>query len=118
MEVAHEALLQRVPRLRGWLEEDAEDAASISTSHAARDWDAGARDRGELYRGARLASALERADEHEADLNALERDFLDESRAAAEHEAERERATNRRLRTLLAGLAGCSRWPSLQASSR
>ena len=40
------------------------------------------------------------------DLNALEREFLDESRAAAEHEAEQQRATNRRLRALLAGLAG------------
>jgi WD40 repeat protein/DNA-binding SARP family transcriptional activator len=107
VEVAHEALLREWPRLRTWLEEDAEGRRLHQhLIHAARDWDAGARDPGELYRGARLASALEWTAEHEADLNALEREFLDQSRAAAEHEAERQRATNRRLRTLLAGLAG------------
>jgi DNA-binding SARP family transcriptional activator/WD40 repeat protein len=107
VEVAHEALLREWPRLRAWLEEDAEGRRLHQhLTHAARDWDAGARDPGELYRGARLASALEWTAAHEADLNALERDFLDESRAAAEHEAEQQRATNRRLKTLLAGLAG------------
>ena len=48
--------------------------------------------------GARLGS------EHDRELNELERDFLDESRAASEREAERQRRTNRRLRTLLAGV--------------
>ena len=51
---------------------------------AARAWDAGARDPGELYRGARLAAALDWSADHEAELSALERAFLDESRAASE----------------------------------
>ncbi|HEY1274719.1 MAG TPA: BTAD domain-containing putative transcriptional regulator [Thermoleophilaceae bacterium] len=106
VEVAHEALLREWPRLRAWLEEDA--AGRRLHQHlagAAREWDAAGRDRGELYRGARLASALDWHAGHEGDLNQLEREFLAASRADAEHEAEHQRRANRRLRTLLAGLA-------------
>jgi WD40 repeat protein/DNA-binding SARP family transcriptional activator len=106
LEVAHEALLREWPRLRGWLEEDAEGRRLHQhLIHAAQDWEAGGRDPGELYRGARLASTLDWAAAHEGDLNELERAFLDESRADAEHEAEHQRRANRRLRALLAGLA-------------
>ena len=59
-EVAHEALLREWPRLRGWLEEDAEGRRlHRHLAVAAREWDAGGRDPGELYRGARLASTLD-----------------------------------------------------------
>jgi WD40 repeat protein/DNA-binding SARP family transcriptional activator len=106
LEVAHEALLREWPRLRGWLEEDAEGRRLHQhLIHAARDWEDADRDPGELYRGARLASALDWGASHEGDLNELERDFLDASRADAEHEAERQRQANRRLRAVLAGLA-------------
>ena len=94
-EVAHEALLREWPRLRGWLEEDAEGRRiHHRLADAAREWDAGGRDSGELYRGARLAAALE----HATDLNALERAFLTASRARGEREL-------RRLRALLAAVA-------------
>ncbi len=106
LEVAHEALLREWPRLRAWLEDDAEGRRLHQhLIHAARDWEAGGRDRGELYRGARLAAALDWAAGHGSDLNELEREFIDESRAEAEQEAEHQRRTNRRLRALLAGLA-------------
>ena len=106
VEVAHEALLREWPRLREWLEEDAEGRRLHQhLIHAARDWEDADRDPGELYRGARLASALDWNAGHEGDLNELERQFLAESRAEAEHEAEHQRRTNRRLRGLLAGLA-------------
>src|SRR6185436_2814804 len=60
VEVAHEALLREWPRLRGWLEDDAEGRRlHRHLRAAARDWRAGGRDPGELYRGARLASALD-----------------------------------------------------------
>ncbi len=104
VEVAHEALLREWPRLRGWLEQDAE--ARRLHRHitvAARDWDAGGRDTGELYRGARLASALDFAADHDEALNELERAFLDEARLVSEGEAERSRRMNRRLGGLLAG---------------
>jgi WD40 repeat protein len=106
VEVAHEALLREWPRLRGWLEEDAHGRRlHTHLRAAARDWDAGGRDPGELYRGARLGSALDWVAGHEPDLNELEREFLAESRTEAEREAERQRRANRRLRTLLAGVA-------------
>jgi WD40 repeat protein/DNA-binding SARP family transcriptional activator len=104
VEVAHEALLREWPRLRGWLEQDAE--ARRLHRHitlAAREWDAGGRDPGELYRGARLASALDLAAEHGDALNRLEREFLDEARLVSERESVRARRMNRRLRMLLAG---------------
>ena len=72
---------------------------------AVRDWQARGRESGDLYRGARLAAALEWAAEHQVELNAAERAFLDESRRASEREVERQRRMNRRLRVLLAGAA-------------
>jgi WD40 repeat protein/DNA-binding SARP family transcriptional activator/ABC-type cobalamin/Fe3+-siderophores transport system ATPase subunit len=114
VEVAHEALLREWPRLQGWLEEDVQGRAlHRHLIAAAREWDESGRDPGELYRGVRLTGALDWAREHQADLNELERAFLEASRAAAEREvtdarrrAEREARTSRRLRGLLAGLAG------------
>ncbi len=104
--MAHEALLREWPRLHTWLEADAEGRRIHQhLINAARDWDEGGRDPGELYRGARLASALDWNASHEAELNELEREFVRESRAEAEREAEHQRRTNRRLRALLAGLA-------------
>ncbi|MCE3246297.1 MAG: transcriptional activator domain [Geminicoccaceae bacterium] len=105
VEVAHEALLREWPRLRGWLEEDAEGRRLHQhLIQAAEEWEASGRDPAELYRGARLASALDWAAGHDAELNELERDFLDASNEVSEREAERQRRTNRRLRTLLAGV--------------
>jgi DNA-binding SARP family transcriptional activator len=105
VEVAHEALLREWPRLRGWLEDDAEGRRLHQhLIGAARDWEAGGRDPGELYRGARLGSTLDWAAPHERELNQLERDFLAASRAHAQLEAERERQAIRRLRVLLAGV--------------
>ena len=99
VEVAHEALLREWPRLRRWLEEDAQGRhLHHHLRDAATAWDAGGRDAGELYRGARLASALEWWTDHDADVNARERAFLVASRAASERE-------RRRLRAALAGVA-------------
>ncbi len=105
VEVAHEALLSEWPRLRSWLEADAEGRRLHQhLIAAAREWRDSERDQAELYRGARLAAALDWAAEHDPELNELEREFLDESRTASEREAERQRRANRRLRTLLAGV--------------
>ena len=105
-EVAHEALLREWPRLRGWLAEDAEGRRLHEhLIRSARDWDKRGRDTAELYRGARLASVLDWAVEHAAELNELERGFLDASRDAADVETRRVRRANRRLRVLLAGAA-------------
>ena len=103
VEVAHEALLREWPRLRGWLEEDAEGRRlHRHLGDAARDWDADGRDPGELYRGARLAAALDWAADHDPELNATERAFLDASRRASGR-------AQRRLRMVLAGVAVAAR---------
>ncbi len=105
VEVAHEALLREWPRLRGWLEEDAEGRRLHQhLINAAGEWQDSGRDPAELYRGARLAAALDWAASHDVELNDLEREFLDEGRAASGREAERQRVANRRLRALLGGV--------------
>jgi WD40 repeat protein/DNA-binding SARP family transcriptional activator len=99
VEVAHEALLREWPRLRGWLEEDVQGRhLHHQLRNAAREWDAVGRDPGELYRGARLASTLDWAAEHDPELNATERAFLAQSRTASER-------SQRRLRAVLAAVA-------------
>lgn len=105
-EVAHEALLHEWPRLRTWLEDDAEGRKlHHHVTESSHTWDEGGHDAADLYRGARLTAAWEWAESHEADLNGLEREFLRASRTASEGEAVRARRTNRRLRGLLAGVA-------------
>jgi WD40 repeat protein/DNA-binding SARP family transcriptional activator len=99
VEVAHEALLREWPRLRGWLEEDVQGRRlHRRLSDAARAWDADRRDPAGLYRGGRLASALDWAAEHGPELNTTEQAFLDDSRRASGR-------AQRRLRAVLAGVA-------------
>jgi len=91
-EVAHEALIREWPTLRGWLQES-RDGLRLHRhlTLAAEGWISQDRDPGELYRGARLAQALEWVQDHPVELNAQEREFLDASRRLAERElAERE----------------------------
>ena len=99
VEVAHEALIREWPTLRQWLNED-RDGLRLHRrlTEAAQEWDELERDPSELYRGPRLAQALEWAVEHPADLNALETEFLDASQALVEREAaEREAQRQREL---------------------
>jgi WD40 repeat protein/class 3 adenylate cyclase len=104
VEVAHEALLREWPRLRAWLEEDVQGhQLRQHLTHAAQQWEETGREASEVYRGARLSAALDWAATRGPDLNEQERDFLSESRQASEHEADRQRRTNRRLRGLLVG---------------
>jgi WD40 repeat protein/DNA-binding SARP family transcriptional activator len=107
LEVSHEALLSEWPRLRDWLDEDRDGRRlHAHLAVAAREWDVRGRDAADLYRGTRLSSALEWTGAHDAELNVLEREFVRESRLADEREASRERRQNRRLKVLLAGVAG------------
>ncbi len=100
-ELSHEALLREWPRYRTWLEED-RIGRRLHTHliAAAREWDLQARDQGELYRGARLAGALEWTVGNRERCNALEREFIDVSRRQANREARRQRSQHRRLRRL------------------
>ena len=82
-EVAHEALIREWPTLRGWLEEDREGCGCIAISpKRPRNGTSLGRDPGGLYRGTRLAQAVEWAAMHPQIVNALERDFLEASQSA------------------------------------
>ncbi len=106
VEVAHEALLREWPRLQAWLAEDAQGRELREhLTESAQRWQESERDESELYRGARLSATLDWAARRAAELIELERAYLDESRRQSELEAERQRRTNRRLRTLLVGAA-------------
>ena len=99
VEVAHEALLREWPRLRGWLEEDAQGRRlHLHLRDGRARVGRRGRDPSELYRGARLAAVLDWSAAHDAELNAAEREFVAASRAASQR-------SQRRLRALVAGLA-------------
>lgn len=104
VELSHEALLSEWPRYRGWLEEDRVGRRlHAHLTAAAGEWEARGRDHGDLYRGARLAAALDWGAQHRYDLDRLERSFLAASQFEADRAARRQRSQNRRLRALLIG---------------
>jgi DNA-binding SARP family transcriptional activator/WD40 repeat protein len=109
-EVAHEALARAWPRLQTWLEDDTAGQRILRhLGTSAEGWESLGRPNTELYRGARLDTALEWQEATAPDLTRLERDFLQasveeaasESRLLAER-ARREARQNRRLRALVA----------------
>lgn len=112
-DLAHEALLTHWPRLRGWIADDSQHLAALSRLHdVAVSWDGHGRQASDLYRGHRLAQIGESLQRADTTLTPVEAAFVDASQAgdAAEQqrhqaEAEREQRTNRRLRSLLAGVA-------------
>ena len=101
-EVAHEALIREWPTLRGWLEDDREGLRiHRRLTEAAQEWDAMGRDPEVLYRGARLAQAVEWADSHPGEVNMLEHAFLETSKALLEKDnIEREMQRQRELETV------------------
>jgi WD40 repeat protein/transcriptional regulator with XRE-family HTH domain len=100
-EVAHEALIREWQRLHEWLTEDREVLLlHRHLTESAQEWRARGRDPSDLYRGARLVQARERASPYQEEMNELERDFLDASIAFSTHEAqEREAQRQRELET-------------------
>lgn len=98
-EIAHEALLRHWPRLRDWLEADASGRRlQRELAGQVERWEAGGRESADLYRGARLAAALEWAGTETSRPTANEAAFLAASRRSAQH-------TLRRLRAVAVGLA-------------
>ena len=104
-EIAHEALIREWPRLRGWLAENREELRALrQLTSAARSWDEAGRDETDLYRGPRLAAAVELAGE-DRQLSRVEREFLEASRDAQDRQLRSARRRARRLRALLAVVA-------------
>ncbi|MEP7180098.1 MAG: BTAD domain-containing putative transcriptional regulator, partial [Pseudonocardiales bacterium] len=113
LELSHDALLERWPRLRAWLDERVAAAGLLEHLTAASGaWVAAGRPDSDLYRGLRLQAALDWRHGHPDDLSVDESAFLDTSSAAAEYELHKaqaravaERRGRRRLRWVVAALA-------------
>ena len=136
IEVAHEALIREWPRLRRWVDDDRENLRSLNhLATTAREWDDGGRDDDDLYRGARLATAVEIRESHFDSLGPLALEFLDasvgardeaeaEERTRRERELQLERRSARRMRQIVAILtvatllAGTLSWWALVQQGR
>jgi WD40 repeat protein/DNA-binding SARP family transcriptional activator len=113
VELAHESLARAWPRLRIWLDDDVEGQRILRHLALTADtWDTMARPDSELYRGVRLAQALDWQNRANPDLTPAERAFLDTSAewerdeaATTEQRMRQQARQNRRLRALLAGAA-------------
>ncbi|MEO8694623.1 MAG: BTAD domain-containing putative transcriptional regulator [Acidimicrobiales bacterium] len=92
IDIAHEALLNRWPRLRGWLDEDREQLQLMRhLSAAADEWDEAGRRDTDLYRGPRLSIVGEINDAGNVILAPVEDEFLSASRTARDDERQQER---------------------------
>lgn len=106
VEVAHEALIRNWPRLREWLDEDRDALRTLRhLNAAAHSWDERGRDADELYRGARLAGALELKTHRDELVTDVAEEFVAASTEASVADVRRARRTTRRLRGLLAATA-------------
>jgi DNA-binding SARP family transcriptional activator/WD40 repeat protein len=110
VELSHDALLERWPRLRRWLDDRVMAAGLLEhLAVATQAWLAGGRQDTDLHRGPRLRASLDWRETHPEDLSADESDFLTASAAAEEAlqvtALRSARRTARRLRLLVAGLA-------------
>ena len=114
VQIAHEALLYRWPRLREWIEESREDLwVSQKISRAANDWESENRHPDFLYRGTPLLAAQEWFEHNPGLLSPSEQAFLEAShqRRMERKKAEqlREKRTRRLRRNALLALirTGC-----------
>lgn len=98
-EVAHEALIREWPTLREWLSQDREGLrVHRRLTEATQEWELMEHDQSSLYRGVRLAQALEWAEANPRQMNAQEIAFLEASREASERDMlEREAQRQREL---------------------
>lgn len=111
--VAHESIAVAWPRLRAWLEEDADGARIFAAVAAnAEAWNADGRPVDELLRGGRLQATLDWRETASPDLTVLETEYLDASTARDRDErrleaerARKDRRQNLRLRGALVAAA-------------
>jgi WD40 repeat protein len=100
-EVAHEALIREWPTLHDWLNEDRRYLRiQRHLTESAQAWDARGREPGDLYRGSRLATAIEWSlvADHADEMSHVETAFLQASQEYANREAlEREQQLQREL---------------------
>lgn len=81
IQIAHEALLQRWPRLRRWIDEFRDELRiRQKITHAADEWVSEGQEADLLYRGTPLLSALEWDSRNPGQLGLLEHKFLESSK--------------------------------------
>ncbi|TCO21347.1 WD40 repeat protein [Kribbella steppae] len=113
VELAHEAVARAWPRLRRWLDDDLEGQQILHhLTIAADSWNSLGRPHSELYRGVRLAKALDWREGATVALTEIESDFLaagqhlsEAELRAVENQARYQVRVNRRLRGALAAAA-------------
>nr|WP_296777083.1 helix-turn-helix domain-containing protein [Rhodococcus sp. (in: high G+C Gram-positive bacteria)] len=106
--VTHEVLLTAWSRLRGWIDDDrAWHLTHRLLTDAAVAWDAGGRDGAALLPAARVESLQNSltGNDRAADLNVVERDFLDRSATRVEQGRAQKRRRRRVLEVLTGALA-------------
>ena len=97
VEVAHEALIRRWPRLHNWLADNRERLRFERQLTAdAAEWQDLGEDAGALYRGARLQQAIEWSEQSQLHLVELSAQFLQASQEAAEQEIREKEAQQKR----------------------
>ncbi|TYB70219.1 hypothetical protein FXF51_03910 [Nonomuraea sp. PA05] len=102
VELAHEALIESWPRLRGWVDDGRDRLrAHRQLTGAAEAWEAHGRDAGLLYRGPRLAAA-EKLLAEPGELTPQERGFVEASAALARRASRTRVAVSAVLAVLLA----------------
>jgi WD40 repeat protein/class 3 adenylate cyclase len=104
VQVAHEALIREWPQLRMWLAEERDDLrVQRQVTIAAEAWSQSGREPTELFRGPRLATALEWL-ERDPHASELETEFVRESATEEERVQHAQARANRRLRASLIGV--------------
>jgi DNA-binding SARP family transcriptional activator/WD40 repeat protein len=102
VEIAHEALINAWPQLRAWVDEDRSGLRLLQhLETAATHWEASGRDDADLYRGSRLAAAIDWTDTHGEMVNPIENAFLSAARDVHGAELRAARRSTRRLRRRL-----------------
>jgi len=97
VEVAHEALIRRWPRLHGWLADNRERLRfERQLSQDANEWEELGRDVGALYRGARLQQAIELVEKGKIEVRGGNGSFLTASREESERESREKEAQRQR----------------------
>jgi WD40 repeat protein/DNA-binding SARP family transcriptional activator len=105
VEVAHEALIQTWPRLRGWIESDREFRTWQGRLRASiHQWRVSGQDAGALLRGASLAEAERWRELRRDDLSALMLDYIERSLTQRQEELAAVLAQRQRERSHLLAL--------------
>jgi len=102
VQLAHQALIEHWPRLRGWLTEDRDFLAWRAQLEGQRErWEDTGRDDGALLRGTPLSTALDWVPKRSADISAAGHEYIRRSHARQRREVRRWRLVTALLAVLV-----------------